>query len=883
VQNSILQWLSSKMLERPLQPRELLTARKLVYVALIIVLFTASFFWRRAAVDARAEQLAIRQDSRGDVELSGELVRLSLTGSRGLAVCFLWNQAIEKQKKNQWNELEFLVRSVTKLQPHFITPWLFQSWNLAYNVSVESDRVNDKYFYITRGVDLLAEGERQNRYHPDMRFSIGFYTQHKIMVSDQTNVLRSLFQLSLIPPSERDPDRFIKQRDDGGKKIDLEEFEKFVTKYPQLARRLHSGMLRDSKSENQNQFTCHDADEVVRWLRDNWRVPGIYVLPEKKPGLVVDQKDVLLPPESRFPPLPPPKSDLRPTPFSPAPDFKELTWDSNLDDTIDGFCVARAWYGYAQEPIPAPGMLPGSNKEVEDRVKQRRPKHMTTLLFRNYPSLAQGAAADRLEQEGWFRPDEAEERRAAAEKRAAVEYWEFPEDSWFKRNRNRFADGKPARLVLEDDQHADKQWAIAHSMWRQHGEANHLFFSSPQKEAETYQDALQYAKAKGYALGTQKPVPEEGEKLTGEQRKQFDAACFMFEYKFYRDLSNFPHHFYRSNVEQHRITVLARKQFYAAETLYQLGEAVEARRILERPGAIATWRDMVLLGMKRPDERGDLQSMGLDPIVHRVYREDLLIQEYTYETQLRYNLFFNEQYSSRLKQHVAYQQFLMGRLGQHLMTAAGAPLPPDLRCWLFPIRPLVFDEDYAGKYAQIGHVVGSPCAPAGPLHVAGQLLAVRPDEYKSFFLRNGVYDEHLFDAGAFGLAASPLAPGPLLTLATVRAWSPSLRSMAVRDQPILSFPQIYHYHLLAFLNGPFDVLVFDVDEKEQPQLATALFGSAFEPMATPVPMQALFVLGSQAKPLITEHTKQIVRERKGLNPRKPPPSQPAPEGEKKAP
>src|SRR5260370_27146618 len=351
------------MLERQLQPRELLTARKLVYVALIVVLFTASFFWRRASVDARAEELAIRQDSRGDVELSGELVRLSLTGSRGIATCVLWVQAIEKQKKNQWNELEFLVRSLTKLQPHFITPWLFQSWNLAYNVSVESDRVNDKYFYITRGIDLLAEGERQNRYHPDMRFSIGFYTQHKIMVSDQTNVLRSLLQLSMIPPSERDPDRFQKRRDDGGKEIDWVEFEKVVTNAPQLARRLHSGMLRDSKTENQSQFTCRDADEVILWLRDNWRVRGIYVLPEKRHGVPVEQKDVLLPPEARFPPLPPPQSaELRPAPFSPTPDFKELNWDSNLDDTIDGYCVARAWYGYAQEPLPKPADLPGDSK-----------------------------------------------------------------------------------------------------------------------------------------------------------------------------------------------------------------------------------------------------------------------------------------------------------------------------------------------------------------------------------------------------------------------------------------------------------------------------------------------------------------------------------------
>jgi hypothetical protein len=137
--------------------------RKFIYIGLIIVLFTFAWFWRHYNIDAQASKLAIREINRGDVELSGSVIRLTLTGSRGLATCALWISAIDKQKKNQWNELELLVRSLTKLQPYFITPWLFQSWNLAYNVSVESDRVKDKYFYITRGIELLAEGEKQNR------------------------------------------------------------------------------------------------------------------------------------------------------------------------------------------------------------------------------------------------------------------------------------------------------------------------------------------------------------------------------------------------------------------------------------------------------------------------------------------------------------------------------------------------------------------------------------------------------------------------------------------------------------------------------------------------------------------------------------------------
>src|SRR5215475_8777340 len=152
------------------------TQRKLVYFGLIVAFFVVNtFFWRGMAsplgggqppswtVAGRAQELELTEATQGEADLLGSTVRLVLTGSRGLAVTLLWKAAIDEQRKNEWNELEFLVRSLTKLQPRFLTPWLFQSWNLSYNVSVESDRVKDKYFYIGKGIQLLAEGERVNR------------------------------------------------------------------------------------------------------------------------------------------------------------------------------------------------------------------------------------------------------------------------------------------------------------------------------------------------------------------------------------------------------------------------------------------------------------------------------------------------------------------------------------------------------------------------------------------------------------------------------------------------------------------------------------------------------------------------------------------------
>src|SRR5262245_41082031 len=220
----------------PLQQQSL--QRKLIYMGLIVALFTAAFFFRQNVVEAYAQQLALREQDRADVELTGSAVQLTLTGSRGIAVCALWYLANDRQMKNQWNELELLVRSVTKLQPHFITPWLFQSWNLAYNVSVESDRERDQYFYISRGIELLYEGERQNKNHPDLRSSLAHYTMNKVAQGDKKNVLMSLFTMSCIDPQERHPDRFRKVDERGRTAIDQEEFRKFCEKHPQLVRRL---------------------------------------------------------------------------------------------------------------------------------------------------------------------------------------------------------------------------------------------------------------------------------------------------------------------------------------------------------------------------------------------------------------------------------------------------------------------------------------------------------------------------------------------------------------------------------------------------------------------------------------------------------------------
>ena len=237
-----------------------------LYIGIAIVLFVGARLFQGQVVDPLAEHLALREQDRGQVQLTESAVSVLLTGSRGFLTCYLWMKADEYKEKNYLSELELCVGALTKLQAHFIAPWEFQGWNLSYNVAAQCDRASDKYYFICRGIELLAEGDRRNRHNPDLRYQLGFDYRWRICESDDRNLFRSLFQLSCIDPARADPYRLQKQDDNGHWLVDMEKFEKFCRKHPQLIRRLHEPPKR------QGVFVCETPEAVIRFLGDYRRL-----------------------------------------------------------------------------------------------------------------------------------------------------------------------------------------------------------------------------------------------------------------------------------------------------------------------------------------------------------------------------------------------------------------------------------------------------------------------------------------------------------------------------------------------------------------------------------------------------------------------------------
>ncbi len=306
--------------------------RKLIYLGLIIVLFFAAYVHRSRVIEVAAKECDLSETNLGKIDLGGSVSRFVLSSFRGPLVCGLWWEAIEQQKKHNFPQLELLITALTKLQPHYKGPWKYQAWNLAYNVSVEFDRAQDKFLYITKGIRWLMNGESQNRVNlwepdkkrtkpigdPEMRGEIAQTYSNKMYLSDEQLIFRPLLQMSCIPITQRDVDRL---------RNNPQVFQQFKKQYPRFIRRI--GDLK----------TIADGDDlaldraVLAFLEENRDVPSMWKLDATSQSYE-------------------PADD----PFPRWPEFMKDKIATIGDEEVyqDGWDIARWWYTFACEPLPPP-------------------------------------------------------------------------------------------------------------------------------------------------------------------------------------------------------------------------------------------------------------------------------------------------------------------------------------------------------------------------------------------------------------------------------------------------------------------------------------------------------------------------------------------------
>jgi hypothetical protein len=609
--------------------------RKIVYFAAIVGLFALSTIWRgkievplgnklrkpqdaptalnRTAdwlsshsVTALAERYDLRELDQGDPELAANTAKLALVGMRGIVVTALWRAAQEKQKRNEFHEFELYARTVTELQPNFITPWIFQSWNIAYNVSVENDKLGDMYFYIARGIELLATGDKRNTKidrtstdgrligSPDIRYQIGFYYQNKFGVSDKVNTLRSLMQLSAIPPGERKAGLFVREKD-GIETVELNEFRKFCEKNPQLVRRLRT------------KLNCRTPEQVVQFLRDNETVPTLYKndFDRAEPARG----------EAAFPVFPPRFAE----------GAEEYHHGRETNDSFDAFHASRAWFNYAITLIP-PNKKNASGQPIPWRTPQpgeydanryRIPRSPALTLFVQSPPRAQTYLAERLTKEGWFdlgtgwNPDEV-----SGERRPANEEW-FPNQD----------------VILKASSNSQSEWERAHSLWNRSGETWAMIIP------ESVERALIAEAGNLRNMGAPTNMTEEQMAFQGITSEKLEAANSLLYYSQNKQVTNFGNFLAAAEAEKDSLTIQSRKLFWEADEARQLGKV--GRRAPELfTQALARWRAV----------------LAKYPNFHRGDRNDRTEEE-AYEQELKLILMLKEDGAVRAKADKAAELF----------------------------------------------------------------------------------------------------------------------------------------------------------------------------------------------------------------------------------
>ncbi len=115
---------------------------------------------------------------------------VALGSFRGLLADLLWLRTTALQDEGNYFEMVQLASWITKLQPKFTGATAYLAWNMAYNISVTCSSFEDRWRWISRGIELIRdEAIQYNPEDPLLYKELGWIYQHKIgNIMDDANL-----------------------------------------------------------------------------------------------------------------------------------------------------------------------------------------------------------------------------------------------------------------------------------------------------------------------------------------------------------------------------------------------------------------------------------------------------------------------------------------------------------------------------------------------------------------------------------------------------------------------------------------------------------------------------------------------------------------------
>ena len=134
-----------------------------IIICFVSLLLAAFLFIAAGAqldtINAERSRLKLTMEMPKDIPPSITFATVATGAFRGLVVDALWLRAERLKQEGQFFDAKQLAEWITILQPRFAAVWDFQSWNMAYNISVTipASEPEERWRWVKNGFELLRD------------------------------------------------------------------------------------------------------------------------------------------------------------------------------------------------------------------------------------------------------------------------------------------------------------------------------------------------------------------------------------------------------------------------------------------------------------------------------------------------------------------------------------------------------------------------------------------------------------------------------------------------------------------------------------------------------------------------------------------------------
>jgi len=104
---------------------------------------------------------------------------LVLGGFRGIVVDFLWIRGLARHQEKRFFELKTIFDLIANLQPNIPDVWIFQGWNMSYNIAHNMQTKEGKWKWVKAGLDYMEQGIPKNPTSGEIPAYLGHLYRHK--------------------------------------------------------------------------------------------------------------------------------------------------------------------------------------------------------------------------------------------------------------------------------------------------------------------------------------------------------------------------------------------------------------------------------------------------------------------------------------------------------------------------------------------------------------------------------------------------------------------------------------------------------------------------------------------------------------------------------